>query len=83
MNEFLYLYSLSAVVEVRDWAPVTSFTDGRELKIRFLRKVVSMIFSNIEKFGVQIFLDKLVGIYVSPVSQFWSHTSGSLRNGRT
>lgn len=49
MEESLYRYSSPTVVEVRDLDPVKSFTERRELKIRFLYKALPISFSDIEK----------------------------------
>lgn len=54
-KEFLDWFSLSTVVEVRKWIPVTSSTDKKELTIRVLHRDMSKILSEICKICLQCF----------------------------
>lgn len=56
MEESSYWYSLSAVVEVRHWTPVTFSSDEKVLNIKVLHKAVSVLSSELENIYLQRFL---------------------------
>lgn len=54
-NGFLYKYSSSTIVEVRDWISVISSTDGREVEIEVLDKIMLLTLSEIEEICFCVF----------------------------